>query len=164
MFDRMFVKRILQLGFTVAVLVNVHSSIDESSSANVKCQFGKTLRKQVNAEPLNGTCLRDIIVRLSNEFRSITDTELGLKPFQKMLNEMEFMNVTSNLNTRLNLLVDKLNNKLLSYSELLKQSYNIIQPILAKNENQFDYSESTNGLDIVSNGLADFCSQITQGM
>ncbi|OAD54774.1 VWFA and cache domain-containing protein 1 [Eufriesea mexicana] len=158
----MFGKRILQLGFTVTVLVNVHSSVDESSSANVKCQFGKTLRKQVNAEPLNGTCLRDIIIRLSNEFRSITDAELGLKPFQKMLNEMEFMNVSSSLNTRLNLLVDKLNNKLLSYAELLKQSYNIIQPILAKNENQFDYSESTNGLDIVSNGLADFCSQIVQ--
>ncbi|XP_071872449.1 VWFA and cache domain-containing protein 1 [Bombus fervidus] len=158
----MIVKRILQLGFLVTVLVNVHSSADESTSVNPKCQFGKTLRKQVNAEPLNGTCLRDIVVRLSNEFRSITDAELGLKPFQRMLGEMEFMNVSSSLNMRLSLLVDKLNNKLLSYAKLLKQSYNIIEPILAKNENQFDYFESMNGLELLSNGLADFCSQIAQ--
>lgn len=160
----MIVKRILQLGFLVTVLVNVHSSADESTSVNAKCQFGKTLRKQVNAEPLNGTCLRDIVVRLSNEFRSITDAELGLKPFQRMLGEMEFMNVSSSLNMRLSLLVDKLNNKLLSYAKLVKQSYNIIEPILAKNEDQFDYFESMNGLELLSNGLADFCSQIAQSM
>lgn len=157
-----FVKRILLLGFAITMLINVHSSADEDTNANTKCQFGKTLRKQVNAEPLNGTCLRDIVIRLSNEFRSITDAELGLKPFQKMLGEIEFMNVSSSLNMKLNLLVDKLNNKLLSYAKVLKQSYNIIQPILAKNENLFEYSESTNGLDLVSNGLADFCSQIAQ--
>lgn len=159
-----FVKRILLLGFAITMLINVHSSADEDTNANAKCQFGKTLRKQVNAEPLNGTCLRDIVIRLSNEFRSITDAELGLKPFQKMLGEIEFMNVSSSLNMKLNLLVDKLNNKLLSYAKVLKQSYNIIQPILAKNENLFEYSESTNGLDLVSNGLADFCSQIAQGI
>ncbi|XP_076757338.1 VWFA and cache domain-containing protein 1 isoform X2 [Xylocopa sonorina] len=158
----MIVERMLQLGLAVTLLVNVYSTADDNSTVDAKCQFGKTLRKQVNAEPLNGTCLRDIVARLSNEFRTITDAELGLKPFQKMLGEMEFTNATNSLNMRLSLLVDKLNNKLLSYAELLKQSYNIIQPILERNGNHFDYSGSINRLDLISNGLADFCSHITQ--
>ncbi|CAK9828434.1 VWFA and cache domain-containing protein 1 [Anthophora retusa] len=158
----MIVKKILHLGLFITILINSYGSADEGSSMGAKCQFGKSLRKQINAEPINGTCLRDIVVRLSNEFRSITDAELGLKPFQKMLGEMEFMNVSSSLNIRLSLLVDKLNNKLLSYAELLKQSYNIVQPILTKSENHFGNPGSIGGLDLVSNGLSDFCSHITQ--
>ena len=154
---------LLQLGFLVTVLVNVRSSTDESTGANASCEFGRTLRKQVNAEPLNGTCLRDIVARLSGEFRSITDAELGLKPFQKMLDEMEFVNVSSSLNMRLSLLVDKLNNKLLSYAKLLRQSYSIVEPILARSENQFEQTGSVSRLDPTLNGLADFCSRIAQG-
>ncbi|XP_015437765.1 PREDICTED: LOW QUALITY PROTEIN: VWFA and cache domain-containing protein 1 [Dufourea novaeangliae] len=160
----MVVRRIFQLGVVATVLVNLHSSAEENSSGDAKCQFGKTLRKQVNAEPLNGTCLRDIVVRLSNEFRSITDVELGLTSFQQMLDAMEFTNTSSSLNWRLNLLGDKLNNKLLSYVKLLRQSNNILQPILAKNEDEFSYPGSVEGLDIVSSKLSDFCLEITQAL
>lgn len=160
----MVVEKILHLGFIVIVLVGLHSSAEENSNTDAKCQFGKTLRKQVNAEPLNGTCLRDIVVRLSNEFRSITDAELGLMSFQKMLDEMEFVNISSNLNMRLSLLVDKLNNKLLSYEDLLRQSYNVILPILVKNEDQFLYTGSINGFDTISSKLSEFCSQVVQSL
>lgn len=153
---------LLQLGFLATVLVNVRSSTDESTDANASCEFGRTLRKQVNAEPLNGTCLRDIVARLSGEFRSITDAELGLKPFQKMLDEMEFANVSSSLNMRLSLLVDKLNNKLLSYAKLLRQSYSIVEPILARSEDHFEHTGFASRLDLTSNGLADFCSRVAQ--
>lgn len=160
----MIIDRILHLGFIVTVFLNLYTIAEEDSITDSKCQFGKTLRKQVNPEPLNGTCLRDIVVRLSNEFRSITDSELGLKSFEKLLNEMEFVNVSRSLNSKLNLLVDKLNKKLSSYAELLKQSYHVVEPILTKNEDQFIYSGSLSGLDIISNGLSDFCSQIAQGI
>ncbi|XP_012148021.2 VWFA and cache domain-containing protein 1 isoform X1 [Megachile rotundata] len=159
----MIVKKILHLGLIVTVFLNLYGVAEEESTTDAKCQFGKTLRKQVNAEPLNGTCLRDIVIRLSNEFRSITDSELGFKSFEKILDEMEFVNISNSLNVKLNVLVDKLNNKLSSYAELLKQSYHIVQPILAKNEEQFIHSGSINGLDI-SSGLSDFCSQIVQAL
>ncbi|XP_076223132.1 VWFA and cache domain-containing protein 1 isoform X2 [Nomia melanderi] len=157
----MIVGRIVYLGLIVTVLANLPSSAENNLPGDVNCQFGKSSRKQVNAEPLNGTCLRDIVIRLSNEFRSITDAELGLTSFQQILDAMEFTNITGSLNTRLILLVDKLNNKLLSYVELLRQSYNVVKSILAKNEAQFAYS-GIGGLDTMSGKLSDFCSQITQ--
>lgn len=158
----MIVGRIVYLGLIVTVLANLPSLAENNLAGDVNCQFGKSSRKQVNAEPLNGTCLRDIVIRLSNEFRSITDAELGLTSFQQILDAMEFTNITGSLNTRLILLVDKLNNKLLSYVELLRQSYNVVKSILAKNEGQFAYS-GIGGLDTMSSKLSDFCSQITQG-
>ncbi|XP_076670648.1 VWFA and cache domain-containing protein 1 isoform X1 [Andrena cerasifolii] len=157
-------ERILRLGLVVTVLVTLHSSAEEDPSIDARCQFGKTLRKQVNAEPLNGTCLRDIVARLSNEFRSITDAELGSTSFQNMLDEMEFVNVSSSLSMRLSLLVDKLNNKLSSYAELLKQSYKAVQPVLVKTEDQFAQLGSTSGFDVVSSRLSEFCSQIAQAL
>ncbi|XP_053982206.1 VWFA and cache domain-containing protein 1 [Hylaeus volcanicus] len=160
----MVVGRILHLGLVVTVLVNLRFLAGENSSTDAKCQFGKTLRKQVNAELLNGTCLRDIVARLSNEFRSMTDMELGLTSFQKMLDAMEFTNVSNNLNTRLNLLIDKLNNKLSSYVELLEQSYNVVQPILSSTEEQFIRSGSMYRLDVISSKLSDFCSQVMQAL
>nr|XP_033342707.1 VWFA and cache domain-containing protein 1 [Megalopta genalis] len=157
----MIVERNLCFGLVAIVLAILPASVENNSTSDVNCQFGKSSRKQVNAEPLNGTCLRDIVIRLSNEFRSITDAELGLTSFQQILDAMEFTNATGSLNTRLSFLVDKLNNKLLSYVEILKQSYDVVQSILAKNKDQFTYS-AIGGLDTVSNKLSDFCSQITQ--
>ncbi|XP_070171282.1 VWFA and cache domain-containing protein 1 isoform X1 [Polyergus mexicanus] len=157
----MAVNKILYL-ILLIILINLYTaaSDDTVTNATVKCQTGKPLRKQVSAEPLNGMCLRDVVRYMSKRLRSIVDEELGVSSFQDTVNKMEFTNISSNLDARLNALVDKFNNKLRTHIDVLKQGYNAIYSILSKGIHTV-YSSQTVDLDIMQmNKVSDICSQI----
>lgn len=161
----MAVNKILYLTLLI-ILINLYAAAnnDTVTNATVKCQSGKPLRKQVSAEPLNGMCLRDVVRYLSKRLRSIVDEELGVSSFQDTINKMEFTNISSNLDARLNALVDKFNNKLRTHIDVLKQGYNAIYSILSKGIHTV-YSSQTVDLDIMQmNRVSDICSQIITGI
>lgn len=99
-----------------------------------KCQFGKSSRKQIPVTPLKEKCLRDIVVQLADSFQNLTNEELGVPKFQAMLDKLEFVDTITTLNTRLGDLTKNLNDKLRRYTDLLKDSNSVIQPILLKQE------------------------------
>lgn len=142
--------------------MNFYVIANDDVNATVKCQFNKPMRKQVPAEPLNGTCLRDAVVHLSKTLRSVVDEELGVSVFQKM--NTDFTHAISDLNMRLNSLVDIFNNKLRSYDDILKQSYNAIHPILSKKQDYSAYSSQMVNLDITQNRVTDVCTEIITGI
>ncbi|GAB1860644.1 VWFA and cache domain-containing protein 1 [Camponotus japonicus] len=157
----MAVNKILYLLLPI-ILTNTYvvANDDGVTNVTVKCQTGKSLRKQVSAEPLNGMCLRDVVGYLSKRLRSIVDEELGASSFQDTISKMEFANISSNLDARLNALVDKFNNKLRTHMDVLKQGYNAIYSILSK-EVRAVYSSQTVDLDVMQmNRVSDICTQI----
>lgn len=161
----MAVNKILYLILPI-ILLNIYVVANNDSVINitVKCQTGKSLHKQVSVEPLNGMCLRDVVVYLSKRLRSIVDEELGMSSFQDAINKMEFANISSNLDARLNALVDKFNNKLRTHIDVLKQGYNVVYSILSK-EIRAVYSSQTVDLDIMQmNRVSDICTQIITGV
>ncbi|XP_012215377.1 VWFA and cache domain-containing protein 1 isoform X2 [Linepithema humile] len=156
----MAVNMILYLSLALSILTNFYVIANDDVNATIKCQFSKPMRKQVPAEPLNGMCLRDAVVHLSKTLQSIVDKELGVSVFQKMINKMEFIHTLSDMDMRLNSLVDKFNNKLRSYDDILKQSYNAIYPILSKKQDYSAYSSQMVNLDITQNRVTDICTEI----
>jgi len=161
----MAVNKILYLLLPI-ILTNTYvvANDDGVTNVTVKCQTGKSLRKQVSAEPLNGMCLRDVVGYLSKRLRSIVDEELGASSFQDTISKMEFANISSNLDARLNALVDKFNNKLRTHMDVLKQGYNAIYSILSK-EVRAVYSSQTVDLDVMQmNRVSDICTQIITGI
>jgi hypothetical protein len=158
----MVINRILYLSLTLSILTNFYvAANDDVNVTSIKYQSGK-VRKQVPAEPLNGMYLRDAVVHLSQALQSIVDEELGISSFQRIINKMEFTNVSNNMDTRLNLLVDKFNNKLKSYTDVLEQSYNAVHLILSKN--QSISSSQMASLNIAQNIVSDICTQIATGI
>lgn len=152
------------LYLSLALILTNFYVIANDVNATIKCQFGKPMRKQVPAEPLNGMCLRDATVHLSKTLQSIVDKELGVSKFQKMINKMEFIYTSSDLDIRLNSLVEKFNNKLKSYDDILKQSYKIIHPILSKKQDYSAYSSQMVNFDITQNRVTDICTEIITGI
>ncbi|KAK2588046.1 hypothetical protein KPH14_004115 [Odynerus spinipes] len=154
----------LCLLFTIIVLVDwqiiwqVHGN--NNTNASVNCQSDTSEHKQINIEPLNGPCLRDIVVQLSNTFLSIANEELGILTFQEVLHNLEFSNVSNNLKSTLNTLVHKLDNKLLSRVDLLKKGNQVIEPFLLKKQIYSIYSVETNGIKHSQNEALDICSEI----
>lgn len=147
------------------ILLNIYivANNDSVTNVTVKCQTGKSLRKQVSAEPLNGMCLRDVVVFLSKRLRFIVDEELGVSSFQDTINKMEFANISSNLDARLNALVDKFNNKLRTHIDVLKQGYNIVYSMLKGIP--VAYSSQTADLHLMQmNRLLHICPEIITGV
>lgn len=139
----------------------------EEKLENISCQLEKPLRKQIEAEPLNGRCLRDIVVQFAKALRTISNDELGVTIFQEMLDKQEFVNISNAPEVKLKNLVDKLDNKLKSYVELLRQSNSVIQQILLKHSPSNQQSQAFQ-LNFVRNRVSinekfDICSQISTG-
>ncbi|CAL1673299.1 unnamed protein product [Lasius platythorax] len=157
----MVVNKLLYLALPI-ILTNLYVAANDDGvvNATVKCQSSKSLRKQVSVEPLNGMCLRDVVVYLSKRLRSVVDEELGASSFQDTIDRMGFANISSNLDARLNALVDKFNNKLRTHIDVLKQSYNAIYSILSKGIRTV-YSSQMVDLDMIQmNRVSDICTQI----
>lgn len=158
------INKILYLSLMSSVLIKFHIiADDEINITSVNCQSSKSLRKQLPAEPLNGVCLRDAVVHLSQTLRSTVDEELGVSSFQRIINKMEFANISSSAETKLNALVDKFNNKLRSYKEVLEYGYNAVRLILSKAENQSLCSSQMASLNVPQNVIPDTCTQIVTG-
>ncbi|KAG7208330.1 hypothetical protein KM043_014566 [Ampulex compressa] len=153
----MAIKVISCVALLLYIFIRSPTLAEEGPNNVTKCQFGKISRKQVNAEPLNGVCLRDIVLHLSEVLRSIADKELGVAFFHNFLEKLEFANISNNLDVRLNVLADKFDTKLESYLNLIKQSSSIIEPLLSK---KHEYHQGSIGLDIMQNTVSDICSQI----
>jgi hypothetical protein len=134
---------------------------EKLSNSVSKCQFGKSIRKQIDVLPLNGVCLRDMVVHLSKNLHSLIDDELGVTKFQGMLDKLDFVDSVTSLNSKLNDLTKSLNDKLKRYTDLLKDSNSIIQPILLK-QGQDIYS--ANQRSDSTNRLSDICSKITDAL
>lgn len=163
---RMPVNKILCLALPI-ILTNLYVAANDGGSvinATVKCQSGKSLRKQVSVEPLNGMCLRDVVVYLSKRLRSVVDEELGVSSFQDTIGKIEFANISSNLDARLNALVDKFNNKLRTHNDVLKQGYNAIYSILSKGIRTVYSSQMVDLNMIQMNRASDICTQIVTGI
>ena len=139
--------------FILALLV-----LDYKSMSAPRCQFGKSFRDVV---PLNGACLRDMVVHLSKNLHNISNDELGASKFQGMLDKLEFVDYNAMLSSRLSDLAKNLNEKLKKYSDLLKESNNVIQPILLKQgEDMYSNGQKIGG----SNRIFDVCSKITDAL
>jgi len=161
-FAGMPANKILYLG-SMLMLTNLCVAVNDDVADAARCQFGKPMRKQVPAEPLNGMCLRDIVVHLSKTLRSIVDEELGASSFQKMIDKMEFVNVSSNLDAKLSALVDKFNTKLMSHIDIFKQVHEVIYDILARNP-PIIYSSQLVEYDMMEMNRVDICTGIMKGI
>lgn len=158
------VNKILYLG-TALMLMNLCVSANSNVADAVKCQLGKSMRKQVSAEPLNGMCLQDIVSHLSKMLRSVLDEELDASSFQEMINKLEFVNASSNLDAKLSALVDKFDNKLMSHVDILKQVYKVTYGILARNPLPAIYSSQIVDYDMMEmNRVSDICTDIMKGI
>lgn len=141
------------------IISSICTGTDEKQlNSIVKCQFGKSPRKQIEVMPLNGVCLRDMVVHLSNSLINLSKEELGVLKFQKMLDQLEFVDSITMLNNRLNDLAKNLNDKLKKYTALLRDSNSVLQPVLLKQ-----------GQDIYSNvksdsNKPDICSKIIDAL
>lgn len=160
-FAGMAVNKILYFGLA---LMLASLCVANDGVADAKCQFGKPMRKQVPAEALDGMCLRDIVMHLSKTLRSTIDEELGASSFQGMINKIEFVNVSSNLDAKLSALVDNFNKKLMSHIDVFKQIYKIIHRILARNSLPAIYSSQIVDYDMEMNKVSDICTDIMKGI
>ncbi|XP_011499006.1 PREDICTED: VWFA and cache domain-containing protein 1 [Ceratosolen solmsi marchali] len=152
----------VQCTILLVVITCCTATIDEKlSNSASKCQFGKSIRKQIDVLPLNGVCLRDMVVHLSKNLHSLSNDELGVTKFQTILDKLDFVDSISTLNSKLNDLTKNLNDKLKRYTDLLRDSNGIIQPILLK-QSQDIYS-SGQQMDS-TNRPSDICSKITDAL
>ncbi|XP_051174131.1 VWFA and cache domain-containing protein 1 [Leptopilina boulardi] len=161
----MAVRILLYLGL-IYLLLNVVKT--EENIENVTCQLEKPLRKQIEAEPLNGRCLRDIVVQFAKALRTISNDELGVTIFQEMLDKQEFVNISNGPDVKLKNLVDKLDNQIKSYVELLRQSNSVIQQILLKHSSNNQQNQAFQ-LNFARNRVSidekfDICSQISTAL
>lgn len=150
------------LFLTLLSLLNLKVLIAEEKLTNsvLKCQFGKSVRKQIEVWPLSGMCMRDMVVHLSKNLRSLTNEELGITVFQGQLDKLDFINSLVTPKIKLGSLVKRLNDKIKSYIDLLRESNNIILPILSKQqENMFPYQKNEG-----SNRPPDICSKIVEAL
>ncbi|XP_024880040.1 VWFA and cache domain-containing protein 1 [Temnothorax curvispinosus] len=143
------------------LLTNLCVAVNDGVADAVKCQFGKPTRKQVLAEPLNGMCLRDVVSHLSKTLRSVVDEELGAFSFQELIDKMEFVDVSSNLDAKLSALVDKFNNKLMSHIDVFEQVHEIVYRLLTHKPFPVIYSSRIVEYDMMEmNRVSDICTDI----
>lgn len=159
----MAVNRIAYLALMLLILTSVYVAAYDSDNTTVRCQFGRPMRKQVPAEPLHGLCLQDIAVHVSTTLRSFGEEELGVPFLQDMINKMEFTQISGSLSAKLNSLVDKFNNKLKMYIDVLNQSYNAIYSVLSKTQDHSVYSSQMVDLNIIQDRVSDVCTRIITG-
>ncbi|XP_015599863.1 VWFA and cache domain-containing protein 1 [Cephus cinctus] len=152
------------LYFILAYSMLIYVEANDEQDSTIKCQFGKPLRNQIEAEPLDGTCLREIVVEFSRALSSISDEELGVTAFQGMLDKLQYVNVSTGLEEKLGILVDKLNAKLKSYVDLIRRSNDVIQPILLRKQNDIIYPSQNIRLELTQNRVTDICSQIVAAL
>ena len=146
----------------LAFASNCTAILDEKILNNVpKCQFGKSFRKQIDVMPLKGVCLRDMVVHLSKHLHNLSDDELGVTKFQGILDNIDFVDSITTLTSRLNDLANNLNDKFKKYTDLLKDSNDVIQPVLLK-QGQDIYS--SNQRIEGSNRLLDTCTKIVDAL
>ncbi|XP_014480142.1 PREDICTED: VWFA and cache domain-containing protein 1 [Dinoponera quadriceps] len=153
----MAVNGIPYLALRLLILMGLYVAAHDTANGTVRCQFGKPMRKQVPAEPLNGVCLRDVAAQVSEKLRSIVDEELGVSSFQETIDKMEFTQISG---TKLSLLVDKLNNKLRMYSDFLVQSYDVIQSVLSETQDHSIFSSQIASLNIMQDRVSDMCTRL----
>ena len=148
--------------FTLAILVVNQASLcgakDATSTNN--CQIQRPLRKQVEAEPLAGMCLKDIVDRFSKTLRSFSDDELGITLFQETIDKLDLVQTFQGPETVLKDLVEKLNAKLRSYDELLEQCDKAIQDILLKERYFTVYPGESTGQGYLARETVGLCTQI----
>lgn len=156
-FAGMAVNKILYLS-SVLILINLCVASNDDAT-----RFGKSMRKQVPAEPLNGMYLRDVVMHLSKMLRSVVDEELGASSFQEMINKIEFTNVSNNLDLKLSALVDKFNNKLAAHINVFNQVYEIVHRILAHNPLSNIYSSQLVDYDMEMNRVSNICTDVIKG-
>ncbi|XP_046425464.1 VWFA and cache domain-containing protein CG16868 [Neodiprion fabricii] len=124
------------LGLVILFIIQANADFTDNGSV-VNCRVDKPLRKQIEVEPLNGSCLRDIVNQVSKTLRNVGNEELGITSFQETLDRLEFNRVRDDLNVKLKSLTNKLNAKLQSYIDFLTRSNDLVQPILnAKSSNE----------------------------
>ncbi|XP_034936002.1 VWFA and cache domain-containing protein 1 [Chelonus insularis] len=144
-------------------LIHAHFEL-ENDNDGVECQFGRALRKQVKPTPLGGMCLKDIVSRLSKTLRSIGNDELGLKEFQRMLDQLDFYEVPDDPAAALESLVDNINLQLEKFYDILQRSLDIVSPMLEKNlYEQYLYSEQSQ-FPAQQEKSRDFCTQVEQAL
>lgn len=143
----------------LVIISSMCTGLDEKQTNSVvKCQFGRSPRKQIDVLPLNGVCLRDMVVHLSKNLHGLRNDELGVTKFQGLLDKLEFIDSITMLNNRLNDLAKNLNDKLKKYTDLLKDSNSIIQPILLK-QGQDIYSSQR-----FDSNKPDICSKVIDAL
>ncbi|XP_012531291.1 VWFA and cache domain-containing protein 1 isoform X2 [Monomorium pharaonis] len=156
-FTGMTINKVLYFGLSL-MLASLYVAANDGVANAIKCQFDKPMRKQVPAEALNGMCLQDIVTYLSKTLRTTVDEELCVSSFQGIINNIEFVNVFSNLDAKLSALIDNFNNKLMSHIDVFKQIYKIIHHILARNSLPTIYSSQI--IDTGINRVSDICTDI----
>lgn len=149
--------------FVATPVTAVGVGAKDFSGMSRECQIRRPLRKQVEAEPLAGMCLKDIVVRLSKALRSIGNEELGLTAFQEMLDRLDITRSEEDPDSALASLVDKLNAKLASYDQLLELCDKSIQGILLKEQFYTLYDEDSVGSEHSARESAGLCTQIEHG-
>lgn len=151
------------ISFSFILLVQFFVGANTINGTSSDCQIRRPLRKQVEAEPLAGMCLKDIVVRFSKTLRSIGTEELGLTAFQEMLDRLDLAKTQYSLDEALENLVSKINSKLSSYDKLLEQCDNAIQSILLNEHYYSGYADETMDSSHSPKESADLCSQIENG-
>lgn len=160
----MAVSRIPYL-YLALILTNLCAAARDSAADAVRCQFGKPMRKQVSAEPLNGMCLRDIVSHLSETLRSVVNEELGASTFQKMVDSMGFVSVSSNLDEKLSALVNKSDTKLAAHFDVFKQVDKVLAGVLGRSTLPAIYSSQMIDYDTIEMTRAsDTCTEIVKGV
>lgn len=160
----MAVNKITYLTVRLLILTNLYVIAYDSVNDTIRCQFGRSVRKQVPAEPLNGMCLQDVAGHVSQTLRCISNEELGVSSFQRIIDNVEFARMSSSLAAKLSLLVNKYSNKLMMYIDILNQSYNAIHPVLSKTQDHSVYSSQTIDLNIIQDRVPDMCTRVITGI
>lgn len=150
-------KHLFVIILAILLFLNSQTSVNSINNvSSINCKVGKPLRKQIEVEPLNGFCLRDIATQISKTLRNISNEELGITSFQETLDNLEFSRVPDDLNSTLKYLADKLESKLKFYTDLIDRSNNIVEPILKAKLSHNMYSNPPRAPDV--------CIEIQKGI
>ncbi|XP_057341737.1 VWFA and cache domain-containing protein 1 [Microplitis mediator] len=159
----------IYLGF-ISILLLCNGIIEasdglETDSINpVECQLGRALRKQVKPTPLGGMCLKDIVIRLSKTLRSIGNDELGLVQFQRMLDQLDFIQVPDEPDSSLKTLVNDIDSQLEKFLDILERSLDIVAPVIKINTYDHSYLDHSQELQVQRLKSGDFCKQIEDAL
>ncbi|XP_014215011.1 VWFA and cache domain-containing protein 1 [Copidosoma floridanum] len=145
------------------IVVASSSAIQDDTNNAPKCQFGKSPRKQIDVTALDGMCLRDMVVHLSKHLYTLGEDELGVGKFQGILDRLVFVDLVTTISARLNDLAKSLNDKLKKYTDLLRESNSVVQPILLK-QGQDVYLSFGRKTDTASGKPSDTCSKIIDAL
>ncbi|XP_074098201.1 VWFA and cache domain-containing protein 1 [Cotesia typhae] len=146
------------------VIIDGNDGLENENNNVVECQLGRALRKQVKPTPLGGMCLKDIVVRLSKTLRSIGNDELGLVQFQRMLDQLDFIEVPDEPESSLKTLVNDIDAQLEKFLDILERSLDIVAPIIKSNTYDHSYLDHDQELQAQREQSLDFCKQIEDAL